>query len=237
MLAQCPITETVLEGAGSRADVAPHSITRLDRAEWANTITHGLGLLLSLVAAPVLLLEAARRGDALQFAACAIYVSTMVAVYATSTCSHVFCTPRLRQLFRMLDQGFIYLFIAGTFTPIAATYLRAGSWWILPAAIWTVALSGFVSKVWLVHRIDCASVVVPVLLGWMPLTGGPALLEVIPAGLVWWMLAGGICYTAGTLFLMCDHRHHYLHAVWHLFVIAGSACHFFAIWRYTLPTA
>src|SRR5690606_15959226 len=93
----------------------------------------------------------------------------------------------------------------------------------------------FISKVLMVHRIDCASVAVPVLLGWMPLLGGPSLLEVVPAPVLWWMLAGGICYTLGTLFLIFDHRHDFLHSVWHLMVIAGTACHFVAIYGYTLP--
>jgi hemolysin III len=78
---------------------------------------------------------------------------------------------------------------------------------------------------------------VPVLLGWLPLTGGQPLLEQVPAGLVGWMLAGGVCYTVGTLFLMNDHRHRYLHAAWHLWVIAGSACQFYAILHYSLPVA
>jgi hemolysin III len=204
--------------------------------EIANTITHGLGLVLSLVAAAVLM-TAARGVDPLQFAAYAIYAGTMVSVYAMSTASHAILEPRWNHLFRMLDQGCIYLFIAGTFTPVAATYLRSGFWWILPAVIWSIAILGFLSKVVFVHRIQCASVVVPVLLGWLPLTGGQPLLEQVPAGLFAWMLAGGLCYTLGTVFLINDHRHRYLHAAWHLWVIAGSACHFLAIYLYTLPAA
>jgi hemolysin III len=204
--------------------------------EIANSITHGLGLVLSVVAA-VVLMVAARHCDFWQWATCGIYVGTMVSVYAASTLSHVFQEPRRQQFFRMLDQGCIYLFIAGTFTPIAAAYLREDNWWVLLSAMWTIALGGFFSKVVFVHRIHAASVAVPVLLGWMPLMGGRPMLELIPAQLAWWMLAGGICYTVGTLFLVYDYRHRYLHAVWHLFVIAGSACHFWAILRYALPAA
>lgn len=236
MLAPCPTTETVLETTGSRAQPSAYEVelATFDRAELANCITHALGLVLSLIAAPILLLAAARQADVWQFIACVVYAATMIAVYAASTCSHWFCRPRLRHFFRMVDQGCIYLFIVGTFTPIAATFLRGGSWWLLLAAMWTIAIGGFVSKIWLVHRIDCASVLVPVLLGWMPVVGGPALIEVVPAGVIRWMLAGGVCYTVGTLFLMYDHRHTYMHSVWHLLVIAGSACHFFAILRYTV---
>lgn len=208
---------------------------RNNPTELANAITHGLGFVLSLLAAAVLMTAALARGDAWQIAACAVYATTMVAVYGASTASHVFLRPRANRLWRMIDQGCIYLFIAGTFLPIAATFLRTGFWWLLPAAMWCVALWGFARKM-MSHRIDSASVIVPVLLGWMPLIGGPPMLAVLPVPLLYWMLAGGVCYTVGTLFLMNDTRHIYLHAVWHLFVIAGSICHFIAIWRYTLPT-
>jgi hemolysin III len=202
-------------------------------AETANSITHGLGLLLSIIAAVILLPTAAAR-DFWQWAAVWIYSITMVAVYAASTASHVFAQPRVRHMFRMLDQGCIYLFIAGTFTPIAATYLRGGLWWLLLSAIWLVALGGFVSKVALNHRINNVSSIIPLLLGWMPLLGGPALLTLVPWEVRCWMLAGGVCYTVGILFLMYDHRHRYLHAVWHVWVIAGTACHFWAIQHYAL---
>jgi len=235
MLAPCPTNEPTIEVEATRAGtVSAVDLSFFARAEFANSITHGLGLALSLLAAPILLIAAA-RGSAWQFWASVIYAASMISVYAASTCSHFFHKPRLRHLFRMLDQGFIYLFIAGTFTPIAATFLQGGLWWMLPAAIWTVAIAGFISKVFLVHRIERVSVIVPVLLGWMPLAGGPALLQVVPAEVIWWMLAGGVCYSLGTFFLIYDHRHVYMHSVWHLLVIAGSACHFIAIWRYTLP--
>jgi hemolysin III len=212
------------------------SVSGLNATEIANSITHGLGLLLSLIAAGVLL-HAAGGTSGWQFAACAVYAATMVAVYASSTASHLFWQPRLNHFLRMLDQGCIYLFIAGSFTPIAATFLHGGMWWILLAAMWAIATAGFISKLFLRHRIDCASVAVPLLLGWLPLMGGKAMLELIPAGVLWWMLAGGVCYTVGTLFLMNDNRHRYLHAAWHLWVIAGTACQFWAILRYTVQAA
>jgi hemolysin III len=164
-----------------------------------------------------------------------VYSVTMVAVYAFSTASHVFGQPRVRHAFRMLDQGCIYLFIAGTFTPIAAAFLRGGPWWMLLAAIWIVALGGFISKVLLNHRINNVSSIIPLILGWMPLLGGTPMLALVPVAVRWWMLAGGVCYTVGVLFLIYDHRHRYLHAVWHLWVMAGTACHFWAILHYTLP--
>ncbi|HZZ29574.1 MAG TPA: hemolysin III family protein [Pirellulales bacterium] len=201
--------------------------------EIANSITHGAGLLLSVTAAAVLM-RAAAANEVWLWAAVLIYSTTMVAVYAASTASHVFSQPRLRYLFRILDQGCIYLFIAGTFTPIAAAYLNRGQWWILLSAIWIVAIAGFISKIFLNHRINNVSTAVPLLLGWMPLLGGWAMLQLVPIEVRWWMLAGGICYSVGVLFLIYDHRHRYMHAVWHLWVMAGTACHFWAILHFAL---
>src|SRR5262245_16849173 len=112
-------------------------------AEVANSITHGFGFILSLIAAAVLM-AAAWGISGWPFMALAIYAGTMVAVYAASTASHMFWEPRANQFFRMLDQGCIYLFIAGTFTPVAATFLRTGNWWILTASIWAIAILGFI---------------------------------------------------------------------------------------------
>jgi hemolysin III len=206
------------------------------QAEIANSITHGLGLLFSLIAA-TLLLAAARGVGGWSYAAYVIYAVTMVAVYAASTASHIVWQPTAKYFLRMLDQGCIYLFIAGSFTPIAAVYLQGGLWWLLLTAIWVIATSGFIAKIFFSHRIDAASVAIPMVLGWLPVLGGPALLSAVPAAVVIWMLAGGLCYMAGTLFLMNDHCHPYLHALWHLWVIAGTACQFWAIWHFTLATA
>ena len=202
-------------------------------AEIANSITHGLGLLFSVIAS-IVLFSAARDVARGRFAAYAIYAATMIAVYAASTASHIVRRPKVKMFLRMVDQGCIYLFIAGSFTPISATYLHGGWWWLLLAAIWTIAIAGFIAKVFFSHRIETASVAIPVLLGWMPLLGGPVLLALVPSAVVWWMLAGGVCYTAGTLFLMNDYRHPYIHAMWHLWVIVGTALQFWAIFHFTL---
>ena len=121
--------------------------------ETVNSITHGIGLVLSLVAAAWLMTSVTRHGDALQCAGCACYALTLVAVYAASTLSHAFRRPRLRRLFRIIDQAFIFLLIAGTYTGLAFTYLRVGPWWILTSLIWFIAWAGFVSKLVFAHRI------------------------------------------------------------------------------------
>jgi hemolysin III len=233
---QPPVNVDAVEAIDSAIDSKLDAVAgRLDGPEIANSITHGLGLALSLMAAAVILVAAA-GSSTLLFLACAVYAASMVSVYFASTASHLFWQPRANHFFRMLDQGCIYLFIAGTFTPIAAAFLTSSLVWI-PITMWAIAAFGFISKMFFSHRIYRASVAIPVSMGWLPILGGRSLLDVIPAGLFWWMLAGGVCYTVGTIFLMNDVRHRYLHAIWHLFVIAGTACHFWAILRYAIPAA
>jgi hemolysin III len=160
---------------------------------------------------------------------CGVYLASLLAVYAMSTLSHSCQTLPRKAFFRRLDQGFIYLLIAATYTPFALAYLRDGVWWVLLGAIWSVALVGFVAKVFFAHRVEAVSVASYLLLGWMPALSVPALLATVPIAALWWMLLGGVCYTLGTLFLIYDARVRHFHAVWHLLVIAGSICHFLGI--------
>jgi hemolysin III len=162
-------------------------------------------------------------------AGCSIYLASLVAVYAMSTLSHSFTTPQIRSLFRRLDQGFIYCLIVATYTPFSLVYLRTWPWWCLLGVMWAIALWGFFSKVLFAHRIDAVVVWPCVVLGWLPAVAAPSLMHVLPTAILWWMLGGGILYTLGVLFLVYDNRIRHFHAVWHLCVIAGSACHFFAI--------
>ncbi|HVU87804.1 MAG TPA: hemolysin III family protein [Pirellulales bacterium] len=217
-------------------DAGTATLPRLED-EIANSITHGIGLALSLVGAAALVIAAARTADTREFVGCLIYGLSLVAVYAASTLSHVFWQPRLRRVFRMLDQGCIYLLIAGTFTPLALRYLRDGWWWVLLATMWTIAVVGFCSKVFLAHRVEAVSTAAYVVMGWLPVLAAKPMIAVTPGRCLWMMFAGGLCYTVGTLFLTFDRKALYLHAVWHIFVIAGSAVHYFAILEYALPGA
>jgi hemolysin III len=205
---------------------------RLRGEDRVNAATHGLGLLLSLVGFQWLMSRAVQFADGWQIAGCAVYASALVAVYAASTLSHHFQHPRLRRIFRVLDQAFIFLLIAGTFTPLSLSYLREGAWWFLFAVIWGIALLGFFSKAIFAHRVDAVSPVLHLVLGWLPVTAVKPMLSIVPGGLLWWMFYGGLCYTAGTFFLHRDEKVPYFHAVWHLLVIAGSACHFWGIYSY-----
>ena len=197
--------------------------------ELVNAATHALGLVLAIVGALGMAGGVAGSGDAWLVAGCSVYLASLVAVYAMSTLSHSCRSMRWKILVRRLDQGFIYLLIAATYTPFSLAYLRDGVWWVLLGAMWVVALFGFVAKVFFAHRVEAVSIASYVVLGWMPIIAAPALVQTVPMGAFWCMLLGGVCYTAGTLFLMNDHRVRHFHAIWHLCVIAGSACHFLGI--------
>lgn len=218
-------------------DIEPHLTPqalgfRSRNEERINTVTHGIGLLLSVIGVAHLLLTVGRQGDAWQRLGCSIYGASLIAVYAASTLSHFFLQPRLRRLFRIIDQAFIFLLIAGTFTPIALTYLRFGHWWWLLGGVWAVALAGFSSKAIFTHQIEGVSTVLHVALGWLPAVSIRTMWEVAPHAVLGWFLAGGVLYTAGTIFLHRDARVPYFHAVWHLCVIGGSVCHYLPILFY-----
>jgi hemolysin III len=197
--------------------------------ELVNAVTHGIGLVFSVVGALVMLTDVSAHADARLTIGCAAYLFTLVAVYAMSTLSHSTMSPKWRMLFRQLDQAFIYLLIVGTYTPYSLAYLHGGFWWTLLAAQWCVALAGFSSKAFFAHRIDNGSILSYLFLGWMSIIALPAIWHLAPSGVFALIIAGGVCYTIGTFFLLNDERVRHFHAAWHLWVIAGSACHFLGL--------
>lgn len=200
--------------------------------ERLNMVTHGIGFVLAVVGAIALTFTVWQYGDMWRIAGCMIYVASLVGVYAASTLSHSCRSLPRKTFFRALDQGFIYLLIVATYTPFSLAYLRTPLWWTLLAAMWGIAIFGFFAKLFYFHRVHAITIWGYIALGWLPVVSATALTGVAPAAALWLMLLGGICYTLGTLFLLFDHRAYYLHALWHLSVIAGSACHFLAIWLF-----
>lgn len=200
--------------------------------ERANYLSHGLGFVLSVWGAVYLSLTAFHQHGWERASVCVLYAASLSAVYAMSTLSHSSFDERHRALFRSLDQGFIYLLIAGSFTPLAVAYLPATVCWCILGSMWTIALTGFSAKVFYAHQVCAVSVWVYVILGWMPILATPWLLGAVPINGLILGLAGGFCYTGGTVFLMFDNRGRYFHAVWHLLVMAGSALHFLVILFY-----
>lgn len=203
-------------------------LSRSPLEELVNSLTHGVGLIFSLAGALILFLSIEPL-DPWRVAGCGIFAASLVAVYAASTLSHAVASPKLRHTFRTLDQSCIYLLIVGTYTPFALEYLRFGAWLFFLMLLWMIALVGFCSKMFFAHRINAVTIWSYLLLGWLPILPTNAYFSLVPMGALTWILIGGLCYTCGTLFLILDHRRFQFHAIWHLFVVAGSACHYGAV--------
>jgi hemolysin III len=202
---------------------------RSNEYELVNALTHGTGLVLALVGALVMGIVVASTGDVWRIIGCGIFVGSMIAVYAASTLSHSGFAARWRTFFRRLDQGVIYFLVVATYTPFGLAYLRTGAGWLLLAALWTGAIVGFLSKFVLAHRLDSNLLWTYVVLGVLPMITIPWLWSVVPLAATFWMIVGGACYLGGTIFLKNDARKRHFHAVWHVLVIAGTACHFLGI--------
>jgi hemolysin III len=204
------------------------STRRLSAEELANSLTHGVGLALSVAGFIVLVVLAAMRGSAWRIVSCAAYGSTLISLYTASTLYHGIRSPRLKRILRVCDHSAIYLLIAGTYTPFLLVNLR-GSWgWSLFAVIWGLAMAGILFKVWFVEHFSILSTAVYLLMGWLALIAVKPMLLWVPHSGLLWLLAGGVLYTVGVVFYAWK-KVPYNHAIWHGFVLAGSTCHYFAV--------
>ena len=204
------------------------------REEIANSTTHALGFLGSLVGLPFLVLAAVRRGDSAHVVGASIFGGALLVMYAASMLYHAIQAPRAKRVLRVVDHAAIYLLIAGTYTQFTLGALRGPIGWTLLATIWTLAVGGIVLKLTVGFRYPRLSLGVYLLMGWMAvLAAHPIVQRVGPVG-SFWLLAGGLCYTAGVWFYVRD-RLRYRHAVWHLCVLGGSVCHFFAVLWHAMP--
>lgn len=203
-------------------------------AELANSITHGVGFALSIVGLVVLVAFAALHGSARHVVACSIYGSTLVILYLASTLYHSIYAPNVKYVFKVIDHIAIYLLIAGTYTPFTLISLQGAWGWTVFGVIWGLALLGILYKIIFIGRWKGVSVTIYLAMGWMCIIPIKPLLESLTTGGVIWLAAGGLAYTFGVIFYVWK-RLPFHHAIWHLFVMAGSACHFFAIMFYVLP--
>lgn len=201
------------------------------REEVANTISHGVGLIVALAAAPYLLLESWNGGDPLAFTGVAIFLATLVLVYAASILYHSAPVGRAKRAFRALDQGAIFLFVAGTYTPFALGVLRGGFGWSLLVVAWSTAAAGLVLLAAGLLRRSAAINTLYLAMGWLGLFILKPLWEAVPLPAILLLVAGGVAYTIGVGFL-CARRLRYRHLIWHLWVIGGTVCHFLAVLLY-----
>lgn len=205
----------------------------MNQGERFNTLSHFIGALLALTGSIVLIMVAAQGGDPWKVASVSIYGVTLVLLYSFSTLYHGL-TGRAKIILRELDHHSIYLLIAGTYTPFCLVTLR-GSWgWSLFGTVWGLAVLGSLLELRSKGGARILSVVIYVVMGWAALAALVPLWRTLgPAGFTW-LAAGGVFYTVGIVFYALDSRLKHAHGVWHLFVIAGSAAHYFTILRYVL---
>lgn len=202
--------------------------------ELANSAIHGTGLLFSLAALPVLLIAGGTTAP-LHLIGSAIFGLSMILVYSTSTVYHALRESRAKRVFRVLDHSAIYLLIAGTYTPFALGALRGPWGWTILGVIWSLAVFGIVSKLTVGFRYPRLSTVLYVGMGWMGIVAIQPMLSLVPLAGLSWLLGGGLFYTGGIFFYVHDTRVRFGHAVWHLFVMAGTLCHFVAVLLHSAP--
>lgn len=200
--------------------------------EIANSLSHGFGLVAALVATPFLIERAVRQGDTAFILGASVFAATMVLLYLASTLYHALPVGRAKRVFRVIEHSAIFLLIAGTYTPFTLGVLR-GTWgWTLLGLVWGIAVTGVVLKALnrLTHPILTTSLYL--LMGWLIVIAAEPLSVRVPASGLLWLVAGGLAYTLGVFFFALDSRLRYGHFIWHLFVMAGTACHYFAVLGY-----
>jgi hemolysin III len=202
--------------------------------EIANSLTHGMGLLLSVGGLAVLVTFAALHGDAWTVTACSIFGASLVLLYTSSTLYHAIQASRLKQALRVVDHVAIFLLIAGTYTPFMLVNLRGPWGWSLFGVVWALAIAGTALKIFFTGRFRVLSTLVYLFMGWIIVVAIKPLVVALPREGLIMLFAGGLAYSLGTVFYLWK-RLPYHHAVWHLFVLAGSICHFFAVFASIAP--
>ena len=203
--------------------------------ELINSITHGIGLVLSVIGFAVLLALAIMQGTAWHIAGCTVFGLTLIFLYTASTLYHALRSPRAKHIFKIVDHSAIYLLIAGTYTPFTLVNLR-GIWgWTLFAIVWTLSAIGITLKIFHIDKFKILSTLVYVLMGWLGIIAIKPLFQVVPPTGLALLFAGGFFYTFGVVFF-ASKRIPYNHAIWHVFVMAGSICHYFAVLYAVLGT-
>ncbi len=201
--------------------------------EIANSLSHGIGMLAAMAATPVLIFAAVQRGDTVGIVGASVFAATMVLLYSASTLYHALPRNRAKQIFQILDHVAIFLLIAGTYTPFTLGVLR-GTWgWVLFGLVWSLALTGIALKLVWGARYPRLSTFLYLAMGWIVIIAVKALWLHMSIWGLFWLLAGGIAYTVGVVFYVLDGRVRYSHFIWHLFVIAGTSCHFIAVLWYS----
>ena len=204
------------------------------KEEVFNAITHGIGVLLSIAALVLLIIFSADQGSASLIVISIIYGVSMLLLYVASTLVHSFPEGKWKDLFEIFDHSAIYIFIAGTYTPIMLLVIQGALGWTLLGVVWGVAVVGVIFKAFFVKKFLYLSTILYIAMGWMIVLAWGPLTSTMPAAGIQLLLAGGLLYTFGAIFYVWR-GFPFHHAVWHLFVLAGSVAHFFVVLLYIIP--
>ena len=194
-----------------------------------NSITHGIGFVLSVVALILMVVYASYNSDAWSIVGVSIFGTTLILLYMSSTLYHAFPKGRLKQIFQLLDQSFIYLLIAGTYTPVLLITLRNPLGWTVFGLVWAMAIGGITHRIFFFDKLKFLTLVSYITMGWLSLIVFKSILKAAPTELVVWLLIGGVFYTGGLIFYRWE-RLPFNHAIWHLFVLGGSFSHFMGLY-------
>ena len=209
-----------------------HGRLRSRAEEVANSISHGIGLIGAIVGTPFLLVHASRHGHVEFFVGTSIFSATLVLLYLASSLYHGLPAGRAKRVSRVIEHAAIFLLIAGTYTPFTLGVLRGAWGWTLLGIVWSLAAAGVALQAVGNASHPVLSTTLYLFLGWVGVVALDPLFARVPTQGLLWLLAGGLSYTAGVVFFASDSRLPYGHLVWHLFVMAGSACHYFAVLWY-----
>lgn len=205
------------------------------KEEIANVITHGIGVILSVIGLTYMLINSIQNGDTYHIIGSLVFGSSLIIMYTCSTLYHTFQTEKLKVFFRKLDHIAIYLLIAGSYTPFTLITLRDTAWgWIIFGIIWSLAVFGVIYKLTPLNRYKKLSLVLYLGMGWLIVLAAKPMIESLDTDGLWLVILGGLTYTLGVIFYIWE-KLPFNHAIWHLFVLAGSSCHFFAVFWYVIP--
>lgn len=204
--------------------------------EIVHAASHGVGAILGIAALVWMLDISIAAGDPWRVIASSVYGFSLIALFASSMLYHGFHASPRTHLFKLVDHCAIYVLIAGTATPFLLVAMQTDIRWWLFAAMWSLAVVGIASKIWHGHRYPRLSLASYLLMGWLMIIAVPQLLDAIGGSGITWLVAGGVSYTVGAAFYMAK-RMYFHHVIWHLFVLAGAACHFLAVIWYVLPVS
>jgi len=214
-------------------DVNRESMRKQTRGEEiANSISHGAGLVAAIVATPFLVLHGVHSGNSGYLVGVCIFAATMLLLYLSSTIYHGLPVGRAKHVFLIIEHSAIFFLIAGTYTPFTLGVLHGAWGWTLLALIWGLAATGATLKAFGKMTRPVITTSLYLLMGWLIVVAAHPLYVLMPAAGLLWLVAGGVAYTVGVAFFVADSRLRYGHFIWHLFVMAGTTCHYFAVFWY-----